>query len=118
FRTRVVAPEHPAIRNAPNFESWDETYVHMKHNPDKLVLEARVEDGHEEPWTWVRSHGEGRVFYTAWGHDERTWSNEGFHKLIEGGLRWAAGDWALTADLSPPGLETMEGILPNYPPGV
>ena len=31
-----------------------------------------------EPWTWVRTHGEGRVFYTAWGHDQRTWSNPGF----------------------------------------
>ena len=118
FRTRIDAPDHPAIQNVPNFESWDETYVHMKHNPDKQVLETRVEDGHEEPWTWVRSHGQGRVFYTAWGHDERTWSNDGFHKLLERGLRWAAGDWALTADLSPPALETMEGILPNYPPGV
>ncbi len=28
-----------------------------------------------EPWTWVRTHGKGKVFYTAYGHDERVWNN-------------------------------------------
>ena len=44
----------------------------------------------EEPWTWVRTQGKGRVFYTAWGHDERTWGNPGFQDLVERGIRWAA----------------------------
>ncbi len=118
FRTRSTMPDHPAIQGVPIFESWDETYVHMKHNPDKEVLSVRVDDGHEEPWTWVRSHGDGRVFYTAWGHDERTWSNPGFHRLLEQGLRWAAGDWAIAADLAPAPFGYMESSMPNYPPGM
>ena len=62
----------------PTIESWDETYVHTKHNPvDRTVLEVRRENGHDEPWTWVRTYGKGRVFYTAWGHDQRTWGNAG-----------------------------------------
>lgn len=117
FKTQTIRPEHPAIKGVPDFESWDETYIHMKHNPDKEVLSVRVEEGHEEPWTWVRTHGEGRVFYTAWGHDQRTWNNPGFHQLIERGTRWAAGDWALTADVARPGFEYMEGRLPYYPEG-
>ena len=44
----------------------------------------------EEPWTWVRTQGKGRVFYTAYGHDGRTWQNPGFHDLVERGIRWAA----------------------------
>ena len=60
------------------FASWDETYVHHKHNEkDRIVLEQRVEGKFAEPWTWVRTHGKGRVFYTAWGHDARTWSHAG-----------------------------------------
>ena len=43
----------------------------------------------KEPWTWVRTQGKGRVFYTAWGHDQRTWSNPGFQNLVERGIRWA-----------------------------
>ncbi|MBW8885755.1 MAG: ThuA domain-containing protein, partial [Planctomycetia bacterium] len=50
-----------------------------------------IEGDRKEPWTWVRTHGKGRVFYTAWGHDQRTWSNPGFQNLVERGIRWAVG---------------------------
>ena len=84
--------EHPVMRGYRSFESWDETYIHTAHNPvGRTVLEVRIEDGHREPWTWVRTQGEGRVFYTAWGHDQRTFTQPGFHNLIERGIRWACG---------------------------
>lgn len=92
FRTTIVQPNHPVVQGYQGFESWDETYVHHRHQNDRVVLEYRVEDQHREPWTWVRNHGKGRVFYTAWGHDERTWRNPGFHNLLERGIRWATGD--------------------------
>ena len=116
-RTTVVQPDHPAIQGLAPFESWDETYVHARHNPDKTVLTVHEGNGYPEPWTWVRSHGQGRVFYTAWGHDERTWTNPGFHALLERGIRWSAGDWALTADWAPPVLTYAEGAMPYYPAG-
>src|SRR5262249_22274958 len=58
---------------------------------NRLVLEFRDEKGRKEPWTWVRTQGKGRVFYTAWGHDQRTWGNPGFQALVERGIRWAVG---------------------------
>jgi len=92
FRTVIAAPDHPVMKGFRGFESWDETYVHTKHNEkDRTVLEYREDKGVREPWTWVRTHGQGRVFYTAWGHDERTWGNPGFQNLIERGIRWAVG---------------------------
>ena len=92
FRTVVLAPEHPLMRGFGGFASWDETYVHTKHNArGRTVLEERVEGDHHEPWTWVRDEGKGRVFYTAWGHDHRTWGNPGFHELVARGIRFAAG---------------------------
>jgi putative membrane-bound dehydrogenase-like protein len=92
FRTVIAEPNHPLMKGFKGFESWDETYVHTKHNEkDRTVLEYRVEGDHKEPWTWVRTHGQGRVFYTAWGHDERTWGNPGFRNLVERGIRWACG---------------------------
>lgn len=92
FRTVNLAPEHPVMQGFGGFTSWDETYVHTKHNPrGRTVLEERVEGDHREPWTWVRQEGKGRVFYTAWGHDQRTWGHPGFHNLVERGIRFAAG---------------------------
>ncbi len=87
-----AAKTHPIMQGYRSFESWDETYIHHKHNEqNRTVLEVRAEGDHVEPWTWVRTHGEGRVFYTAWGHDQRTFTNPGFHNLVERGIRWACG---------------------------
>ncbi len=97
FRTQIVDQSHPIMNGFSGFSSWDETYIHHLHNEEnRTVLEYRVEgdqaDGNErEPWSWVRTHGKGRVFYTAWGHDDRTFTNPGFSNLVERGIRWACG---------------------------
>jgi uncharacterized protein len=141
FRVESVDPQHPIMQGYGGFESWDETYIHTKHNEkDRTVLEVRKQGGQadgktEEPWTWVRTHGNGRVFYTAWGHDQRTFGNSGFHNLVERGIRWACGQdptmagsmtdatrfdvprmTALPAD---PPFEYVEvgPKIPNYTPG-
>ncbi len=117
-RTRIVAPEHPVMKGFTGFESWDETYVHARHNDkNRTVLEMRE----TEPWTWVRTQGKGRVFYTAWGHDDRTWSNPGFQNLVERGLRHIAGQTLPDAlehrpRIAPLDLVEQEGI-PYYLPG-
>jgi putative membrane-bound dehydrogenase-like protein len=115
FKTVITEPEHPIMKGWGGFSSWDETYVHTKHNEDRTVIERREQgmqaDGQtSEPWTWVRTHGKGRVFYTAWGHDMRTWTNPGFLNLLERGIRWACGgDPALVPAIAfqeaPPGSE-------------
>lgn len=118
FSAVRVEPNHPAIAGVPEFESWDETYVHSNHNPaGRTVLAVRRENGVDEPYTWVRTEGRGRVFYTAWGHDERTWTNPGFQDLIERGIRWAAGDWALSQPKpTPVATMPLRAPLPNYRP--
>ncbi|MFG0334315.1 MAG: PVC-type heme-binding CxxCH protein, partial [Maioricimonas sp. JB049] len=95
FSTVIARPDHPIMQDFGGFRSYDETYVHHRHNEEnRTVLEYReqgmqADDRTREPWTWVRTHGKGRVFYTAWGHDHRTWSHPGFHNLVERGIRWA-----------------------------
>lgn len=92
MRETVNDTQHPVTHDYGGFTSWDETYVHRKHNEkDRTVLSYRVEGDKREPWTWVRQQGKGRVFYTAWGHDSHTWNHPGFHNLVERGIRWACG---------------------------
>ncbi len=88
FKTTIVRPEHPIMDGFKGFETWDETYIHTAPNADCVILQKRD----EEPYTWVRQEGKGRVFYTAYGHDERTWGNPGFQDLLYRGIVWAAGD--------------------------
>jgi putative membrane-bound dehydrogenase-like protein len=91
FDTKVVDTAHPITKGLEPFHTWDETYVHTKHNTkNRHVLQVRADKDGDEPWTWTRTHGKGRVFYTAYGHDDRTWDQPGFQDLIERGLRWAA----------------------------
>lgn len=96
FYTDIVEPDHELMKGFRGFESWDETYVHHKHNTEgRTVLEVRrrgllARGTDYEPWTWVRTQGKGRVFYTAWGHNMDTWSHPGFINLLERGIKWAA----------------------------
>lgn len=116
FAAEVVAPDHPAMQGFEPFESWDETYVHTAHNPDREILMERVEGDHREPYTWVKKYGKGRMFYTALGHDERTWSHPGFHDLIKNGILWAVGEEkaAWLTQLSFPERTYSEAVIPNY----
>ncbi|MGO9464326.1 MAG: PVC-type heme-binding CxxCH protein [Isosphaeraceae bacterium] len=125
FDTRIVDPSHPIMKGFQPFHTWDETYVHHKHNPaGRHVLQVRAEGQSEEPWTWVRTQGKGRVFYTAYGHDARTWQEPGFHDLVERGIRWAAGKGEVfdsrprvSQGLKPFSYEETTVDVPNYLPG-
>ena len=92
FTATIVDGTHPITQDLNEFPTWDETYVHDKLADDITVLMERIDGGHREPWTWVKTHGKGKVFYTAYGHDARTWNNPDFHKLIKEGILWAVSD--------------------------
>ena len=118
FKETIVQADHPIEQGLNPIESWDETYVHEMHNEkDRQVLAYRVEGDHREPYTWTRTQGNGRVFYTAWGHDQRTWTNADFDALLERGIRWSAGDWALAPQPKPTPFTYVEAKIPNYVPG-
>ena len=122
FSAPIVKPDHPVMEGIVPFETWDETYVHTRHVPDKLILMERVDSAGREPWTWVRTQGRGRVFYTAYGHDRRTWSQPMFQRLIRNAVLWAIGDDA-RASLEAFALAPIEYSdasptidIPNYVP--
>lgn len=116
FTAPIVKKDHPVMAGLKGFETWDETYVHTKLNPDITVLQERIEGSHHEPWTWVRTQGKGRVFYTAYGHDERTWKQAGFHELVTNGILWAVNDQAREqyARLKLPVPVFQDANVPNY----
>ncbi|HET6538840.1 MAG TPA: PVC-type heme-binding CxxCH protein, partial [Chryseolinea sp.] len=119
FTVEIIKKDHPIVQSLHEFETWDETYVHDKLAKDITVLMERVEDNHREPWTWVKEHGGGRVFYTAYGHDERTWNNPGFQQLMKEGILWAVGDeakkdWEAFHKEMPVLAYHAEANIPNY----
>lgn len=117
-KTTIIAADNPVMQGFKGFESWDETYVHTKHNSEnRTLLEIRG----DEPWTWIRTEGKGRVFYTAWGHDSRTWTNPGFQDLVERGIRFCAGEKLPDALRQRPAVSSLvlkdQAGIPYYIPG-
>ncbi|HRN57990.1 MAG TPA: ThuA domain-containing protein, partial [Agriterribacter sp.] len=116
FTAVIVKPDHPVMKDVPAFTTEDETYVHDKISKNIEVLTERVEGEHHEPYTWVRNYGKGRVFYTAYGHNEKTWTNPGFLQLVYNGIMWAVGDHAgaLVHQFDTPNPAYTDARMPNY----
>ena len=113
FTQEVVAPDHPLMKGWEPFTSWDETYVQEHQTNDRLVLSRRG----EEPWSWVKQFGKGRIYYNASGHDSRTWKEPQFLNLVQRSLDWCAGEEAAAnrKAWSPPEFQfAEESWVPNY----
>lgn len=112
FTAKIVDAAHPIMQGIEEFETWDETYVHSQLNPDMHVLMQRD----EEPYTWTLEEGKGRVFYTAYGHNEETWKQPEFQELVANGILWAVGDKVneLLAEYQIPTPQFQDAEIPNY----
>lgn len=72
--------------------------VSLDMNQD--AVSGRIKDGPREvPVSWIRRAGEGRVFYTNFGHREDTFQNPAIVKHMLDGIQYALGD--LEADAEP-----------------
>ncbi len=108
---------HPILKGLEKLEAWDETYEHDRHNTQgRTVLQVRRDPKGDEPWSWVRTHGAGRIFYTASGHDHRVWDLPEFHALLRNAIVWAVGDETAKKleRLRIPELPQQDVLLPGY----
>ena len=112
FKVTNVNKSHPIMRDYDGFSAWDETYVHDQLGDDRVVLEKRE----QEPWTWVREQGKGRIFYTAAGHDHRVWDLPEFQDLMKRAIFWSVGPekYKKLQALKLPKLEQEKVELPGY----
>ena len=84
----------------------------------RTVLMERVDGtGPRAVDVGARRRARARVFYTAYGHDQRTWSNPGFQTLIEHAVVWSVDEPARQAlqQLKMPAVTYVDGFnVPNY----
>ncbi len=79
----------------------------------KQEVSDRIDDGPREvPVSWVRRAGEGRVFYTNFGHREETFANPVILRHMLDGIQYAIGD--LEADAAP--TAQIEATKPSLAP--
>lgn len=56
------------------------------HSPTKKGVNTFY--GYHVPLAWVRSIGEGKLYYNNLGHNGSSWTNEAYLKSIENAVRW------------------------------
>jgi len=102
----VVDAENPIVKflGKPSFQVNDEIYqmsdfqtktshVLLKLDTASVDMKSpRVRQRfYRYPLAWTRNVGEGRVFYTALGHEEAVWKSDWFQQLLLNGIEWAMG---------------------------
>ncbi len=91
IKVHVVDKKHPITQGVEDFEIEDEAYGKFWVDPeDHILLKA------EHPWnnpeiSWTKNYGKARVFHLMLGHDGKAYANPSYRKLLEQGIRWAAG---------------------------
>jgi type 1 glutamine amidotransferase len=89
---RIVDHHHPITAGVDDVSVWDEPYV-LDVDDDVRVLARMDHPEHADmPVAWVKSYGEGRVFYCSLGHGTPSLTDAGGRRLIRNGTRWVAGD--------------------------
>ncbi|MAI69432.1 MAG: glycosyl hydrolase [Rhodopirellula sp.] len=75
----------------------------------KNTVSDRIKDGPREvPVSWVRKAGEGRVFYTNFGHRPETFQNPVILQHMIDGIQYAIGDLAI--DDAPTGKSSQGDV--------
>ncbi len=125
----VTDAKFPGMSRVPNGHALHEEWYSLKNfAPDMHVLIVQETAGMEGPeyarpaypCTWIRRHGQGRVYYSSLGHREDVWTNSIFQAMLEGGLNWAVG--RVEADTTPnlktvaPGATQLPKYVPPPPP--
>jgi type 1 glutamine amidotransferase len=84
---------------------FDPATSHVLLRLDPASVDLTRPDVHRHPYgwplAWTRRYGEGRVFYTALGHEEGVWRDPGFGAMLRGAVLWATNRDA--ASRLPPG---------------
>jgi type 1 glutamine amidotransferase len=71
--------------------SRDNVHVLLKLDPDSVDLTKKGVNRTDRDFglTWTNTYGEGRSFYTAFGHRKEVWDDPRFQTLLVEGIRWA-----------------------------
>jgi type 1 glutamine amidotransferase len=98
---RVEDKTHPSTRHLPEkfsvkeevytFKNWSRSRTHVLISLDNssVDLSKGTREDNDYALSWCHNYGDGRVFYTAFGHFPELWFEEWFKKHTLGGILWA-----------------------------
>lgn len=94
-------PQHPSTKHLGatwNLQGKKEEIYLFKNYQQKAVRNLLSLDKHPNsgapghfPISWSKTYGQGKVFYTSLGHNEYVWEMPEFQQHVVGGIKWATG---------------------------
>lgn len=93
----VIESNHAATAHLPQvWKRFDELYNFKWIGTDLKVLITIDEssynggaNGENHPMAWYHNFDGGRAFYTALGHDHKSWEDDMYRKHVLGGIQYA-----------------------------
>ncbi len=143
-------PNHPLVASfGPEFTLKEEIYMYRRWQPEKcrvlLSLDyaksplnappgksppaVNTQYGVHVPVCWIKTMGEGKLYYNNLGHNETTWTNRQYLDSITQAVRWMRGEIECDArpnpevsrafeeksqnDIREHGFETVQKVINN-----
>ena len=89
YAVQITDPTHPITAGMSDFVvDTEQYYFHV--DPGNAVLTTTRFATMVMPNTWVRSYGQGRVFYSSFAHTLDVIEQHEVLDLLLRGMRWAA----------------------------
>jgi uncharacterized protein len=102
-RVQVADPSNPLVSflgtslqiedEIYQISDFDERGSHVLLRLDEASVDLAKENVHRRPYgwplAWTRAYGQGRVFYTALGHEDAVWRDPRYQRLLLNATLWA-----------------------------
>lgn len=102
-RIKVADPANPLVSflgtsleigdEIYQFRDFDDRGSHVLLRLDETSVDLTRGGVHRRPYgwplAWTRSYGQGRVFYTALGHEEAVWRDPRYQRLLLNAILWS-----------------------------
>lgn len=108
-------PDHVCVQPfGKEFTIKDEIYMYRNWRPENVRVllsldysrsptngEVNASHGYHVPVCWVRSWGDGKVYFNNLGHNEGSWTNEAYLQSITNAVKWIRGEVEGTTEPNP-----------------
>ena len=90
IHVEIANAGHPITQGLEPWEMVDETYVMNEPDADNEVLLTVDHPRSMKAIGWTRTFGKSRVFCLESGHDDETYVDPSFRKVLLRGIQWCA----------------------------
>ena len=85
----IIDRRHPVTKGLDDFEIHEEVYDLIQLHPGIHPLMTTGHPESSDTIVWANKYGKSRIVYIQFGHDNNSYSNPNFTKLLSQAIDWA-----------------------------